>query len=121
MAQSKHHDVTAQLAIQALAGVRDSINTRPAFARAAAKFQSANLESATKRRRIILLNLNDSSEAAFWQTLHNLPEFFTIISEKESHQRGEYVVRVIFYELGDELPVVKTKEQFLEQYSDAEY
>ena len=46
-----------------------------------------------------------------WQLLHNNPDRFEVISEKESHQKQEYFVRIIYNELGDELADVKTKEE----------
>jgi len=109
--------ITAPLSQRALAGLSDSIANRPALCAAAAKFVSRIVEESVRRKRVVLLNLNKFNDLSFWQTLHNLPDKFEIISEKESHQRGEYLARVIFYELGEDLPVVKTQEQLIEEYN----
>ena len=108
--------VSKNLASRSLAGLTESIGGKPALSRAVSKFTRQVSEETNKRKRLILLNLNNDEEAAFWQLLHNKPDIFKIITEKESHQRGEYVVRIVFYELGDGLPEVKTKEQLFEQY-----
>lgn len=108
--------VTKNLASRSLAGLSNSIGSKPAMGRALSKFARQVSEEANKRKRLILLNLNNDEEAAFWQLLHNKPETFKVITEKESHQRGEYVVRIVFYEIGDNLPEVKTKEELFEQY-----
>ena len=75
------------------------------------------MDEQLRRKRIVLLNLHRSRESTFWQILQNTPERFQIISEKESHQRGEYVVRVIFYEVGENLPVYKSQAALIEEYT----
>ncbi len=60
-----------------------------------------------KRKRVVLLDLNREEDIQFWQELHNNPDRYQIISEKESHQKAEYFVRIIYFELGDEQPAVK--------------
>jgi len=72
------------------------------------------LVASGSKMRIELLNLNRPDDLARWQTLHNDVDRYRIINEKESHQKGEYFVRIIYNELGDDLPTVKTQEQLRE-------
>lgn len=108
--------VSRDLANKSLQGMTASIADRPAINRAVAKFTRQVVEEASKRRRIVLLNVAMPEDAAFWECLHNIPERFEVVSEKESHQKGEYLIRVIFNELGEDLPPTKTQEAFLDQY-----
>lgn len=64
-----------------------------------------------KMRRIELLDLNKETDLERWQVLHNNPDKYEVLSEKESHQKTEYFVRIIYYELGDDLPDVKSKDE----------
>lgn len=65
----------------------------------------------TKMRRIELLDLNKPADLERWQVIHNTPEKFEVISEKESHQKSEYYIKITYFELGDDQPAVKSKEQ----------
>ena len=109
--------ISKDLTSRTLNTMRAQLGTSRAVSISATKFNAAAHEDATRKQRVVLLNLNNSDELSFWQVLHNTPESFEIISTKESHQRGEYVVRVIFYELGDDLPTVRTLEELLEIYN----
>lgn len=109
--------ITNVLSKQVLEGISSSIASRPALGAAAAKFVAKGMDEQLRRKRIVLLNLHRSRESTFWQILQNTPERFQIISEKESHQRGEYVVRVIFYEVGENLPVYKSQAALIEEYT----
>lgn len=108
--------ISKSLSRQALAGLADAINNRPAMNAVVAKFTAQTAEEDLRRKRIVLLKLTVPAEMSFWQLLHNSPDKFQLISEKESHQKNEYYVRVIFYELGESLPVVKTQEELLHEY-----
>lgn len=112
----KSSRITEDLAARALDTMSTDIGRRPAFRLAATRLNKLSMDNATTRRRVVLLNLADDEQAAFWQILSNSTEHFTIISQKESHQRGEYVVRVIFDEHGEDLPITKTQEEFITQY-----
>ena len=70
----------------------------------------------TRRNRFVLLNMQNPMDNQFLQILHNRPDKFEIASSKESHQRGEYVYRVHFYELGEDLPVVKGQDTLIAEY-----
>lgn len=71
--------------------------------------------SSSAKMRVELLNLSRESDLARWQVLHNDGERYRIITEKESHQKGEYFVRIIYCELGDDLPIVKTQQELREE------
>lgn len=114
--------VTQALSAKAFTSLTQSINNRPALNAIVSKFSKISAEAAAKRKRIILLNLDDPDDVAFWQILENDTERFSGINHKEVHQRGEYLIRVIFYEHGEDLPLVKKKTEFISEYvPDAQY
>lgn len=76
---------------------------------------SSKLAFSNKKLRQELLNMKLDTDSQRWQELHNNVDKYQVVSEKESHQKGEYFVRIIYYELGDDLPDVKTKEQLRDQ------
>lgn len=91
--------------------VKDGLAQRLAEYPAVLRTRSIGDVAPTKMRRIELLDLNREADRCRWQLLHNNPDKFEVISEKESHQKQEYFVRIIYNELGDELAAVKTKEE----------
>lgn len=91
--------------------VKDGLAQRLAEYPAVLRTRTIGDIAPSKMRRIELLDLNKEADRCRWQLLHNDTERFEVISEKESHQKQEYFVRIIYYELGDELPSVKTKEE----------
>lgn len=95
--------------------IKAGLSARLAERLAVAKYAPRDtLAAAGSKMRIELLNLNRPDDLARWQTLHNDTDRYRIINEKESHQKGEYFVRIIYNELGDDLPTVKTQEQLRE-------
>ena len=91
--------------------VREGLKQRLANQNAATKLTSYDTPYASKKMRIELLDLSIPEDIARWQLLQNNKEKFEVISMKESHQKNEYYVRVIYNELGDDLPDVKTIEE----------
>ncbi len=68
-------------------------------------------------RRVVVLDMTKSKHVKLWQILHNNPEKFTILNEKESAQQTKYFSRIIFEELSDgELPTTRTIEDFENLY-----
>lgn len=90
-------------------GLRARLNNQSAATRLNAYPTS---KSSSKKMRIVLLDLNNAGDIEKWQMLHNDKENYEVISSKESHQKNEYYVRVIYYELGDDLPNVQVDTKF---------
>lgn len=65
----------------------------------------------TKRRRIELLDLKKATDKRRWQIIHNDSDRYEFISEKFTTVRADrfvdYTCLIMYYELGDELPMVK--------------
>lgn len=76
----------------------------------------SNEEKTASRVRFVLLDMGNPCEAEMVQVLYNSPERFRIIDKKESHQRGEYLIRMIFEELGEGLPVIKSQQELIHEY-----
>ena len=47
---------------------------------------------------------------ARWQILQNDKARYEIISDNPSHQKGEFLSRIVYNEIGDDLPLVKSQE-----------
>jgi hypothetical protein len=77
----------------------------------------------TKRRRFELLDLDDEADLARWQVLHNDAHRYEVLSEKFSHVKGvheaEHTCAVVYLELGEDLPLVKTRGELRSQDSKA--
>lgn len=112
------NQVSRDLAQRSFESLGNSLRQTPALSAVAAKFTKQHTEAATRRRRVVLLDMNDERDVEFWQILLNSPERYHVISQKESHQRGEYVIRIFFDELGEDLPVTKTKEELIQEHID---
>lgn len=93
------------------ARVREGLKSRLANQYAATRLGSYDVSHTNKKMRIELLDLSRPEDIARWQLLQNNKEKFEVISMKESHQKNEYYVRVIYNELGDDLPDVKSIEE----------
>lgn len=98
--------------------VRENIKTSLVIDKAYVQSVSnANMSAANVRQRIVVLDMRIEEQMAFWQILHNRPESFEIISEKEIAQQKQYYIRVLFREKSDnELPEVKTLKDLLSEY-----
>ena len=94
------------------ARVREGLKQRLSNQYAATKLNAYDLGNlSAKKMRIELLDLSLPEDVARWQLLQNNKEKYEVVSMKESHQKNEYYVRIIYYELGDDLPDVKTVEE----------
>lgn len=107
--------INTELAKRSFRGFTETLRDQPSLSAVTAKFTKQYADAATRRRRNVVLDMEDESDAQFWQVLHNTSSKFKVLSEKESHQKGEYLCRVIFEEIGDDLPVYKTKDQLIEE------
>lgn len=72
-----------------------------------------------KRRRIENLDLNREDDRERWQIIHNDTDRYEFISEHftqvKGNYEGEYRCRIIYYEIGDNLPLSKTEEELRAQ------
>lgn len=74
-----------------------------------------NKDVDAKRRRCELLDMTNESDQQRWQILHNDTDRYEVISEKISTVRGDnkvdYMCFVVYNELGDDLPIYRTKDE----------
>lgn len=105
-------DLTARIH----SGLKSTLGNSPAMSKMATNFLSHSNTTTTSRRRVALLDLNNSTHNEFWQILHNTPERFKVISSKESHQNSGYLCRLVFDEIGEHLAIAKSLEDLLEEY-----
>ena len=80
-------------------GLREKLANNTAVKR----FYTYQPGGTSKKMRLELLDLGRPDDVRRWQELHNDKEHYEVLSTKESHQKSEYLMRVIFYELGDNL------------------
>ncbi len=82
----------------------------------AAAVQSPRIEIERQERmkRIELLKLNDPSDVERWQVIQNDSARYSVVSEQVNVARGdltvEYSVLIVYYEIGDNLPLAKPKD-----------
>jgi hypothetical protein len=63
----------------------------------------------TKCRRIELLDMNNDQDRRRWQVLHNDAERYEVLNESEKMAaNGDYLIRIIYYEKGSNLPIYKS-------------
>jgi hypothetical protein len=66
---------------------------------------------ASKKKRIEVVDITTDAGNKRWQELHNNTEAYEIISSKDSILKGqygvEYTVIVVYYELGEDLPIAR--------------
>jgi hypothetical protein len=62
-----------------------------------------------------LLNLRTEEGIRRWQILNNDKERYEVISSKDSDQRGETMCHIVYYELGEDLPISKSAEELNEE------
>lgn len=75
----------------------------------------------SKARRIELLDMNKDSDCRRWQVLFNDSSRYEVISTKEqTTASGDYFVRVIYFEKGDNLPLYKSQRELREKDDQAE-
>lgn len=78
--------------------------------------ESAHVE---RRRRFELLDMKNEDDRIRWQVLHNDQDRYEVISEKFSQVKGvgegEYTCSIVYDELGDGLPLVKTQHELRSQ------
>jgi hypothetical protein len=103
--------MTTHLSHELTNRVREGLKQRLANQHAATKLNWYDTPHTSKKMRIELLDLSRPEDVARWQLLQNNKEKYEVVSMKESHQKNEYYVRVIYNELGDDLPDVKTIEE----------
>jgi hypothetical protein len=84
-----------------------------------AAFASISLGDNRKMRRE-LLNLRTEEGIRRWQSLNNCKEKYEVISTKDSDQRGETMCHIIFWELGEDLPDVKSAKELRDEYEESE-
>lgn len=72
----------------------------------------------TKRRRCELLDLSTEHDSARWQIIHNDVDRYEVVSEKYSMIRADdfvdYKCLIVYNELGDNLPLVRTGKSLRE-------
>lgn len=93
--------------------VRSGLVTRLSETPALSKVRATILkhaETGSKRLRQELLNLQKDEDMARWQILNNDRARYEVLSDNPSHQRGEFLTRIVYYERGDNLPFIKTIE-----------
>lgn len=73
------------------------------------------VEELSRRRRIEVLDLTLDEDVERWQILHNDTARYEIVAEVFTHLKGsyegEYKCRITYNEIGEDLPLTKTKSQ----------
>jgi hypothetical protein len=64
--------------------------------------------TAGRRQRRETLDLDNEQDLARWQILHNDPEHYEIIDERDSHTARSSLCHVVYWEIGDDLPIAKS-------------
>lgn len=70
-----------------------------------------NFSQTERRIRQELLDLSSDADMRRWQELYNDKEKFEVVSDKPSHQRGDHRTSIVYYELGQDLPLTKSKRE----------
>jgi hypothetical protein len=91
-------------------GLRARIGEMAAVTPALAALIRGNFQT-EKRMRLELLDLTNDADMARWQKLRNDSEKYEIISDKPSHQKGDHRTAIMYYELGEDLPMIKSKRE----------
>jgi len=107
--------------IQALRSAAEALRTTALTAakrRIPAGLRASEADASQRRRRIELLDLSNDEDLKRWQEIYNQPEKYSVISEKVSTVRGEHTVDytslVTYYEIGDDLPVTRARNDLRE-------
>lgn len=84
----------------------------------------AAVEDTTRRRRIEVLDLREDDELSRWQVLHNDTDRYEVVSEKFSqikgNYEGEHTCTIIYNEIGEGLPLIKSKAELRSQDNKAQ-
>jgi len=75
----------------------------------------------SRARRIELLDMNKDIDCRRWQVLYNDTARYEVISATEkTSAAGDYFIRVIYFEKGDNLPLYKSQQELREGDDQAE-
>lgn len=111
-------DITSGLGDRVIAGLHGRLAENNALSRLYHRRNSGNLQESleSKKNRLVILDLNNPYHIELWNIIYNTPERFTVIEKKVSHQKDEYMLLLQFTEHGDNLPISKTREDFIDEY-----
>lgn len=110
---------TAELVTRVRAGLSKRISEVPALERIQALILQKEFEQErTVMMRTELLNLKIPADLDRWQELHNDPSRYEVLSTVEkTTPKGDYFVRIIYNEKGEDQPIVKSQKELREQAS----
>jgi hypothetical protein len=103
------HGADLELSRRVQDGLRARISETTAVSPALAAL-IRNFAHTEKRLRQELLNLSNDADMLRWQELYNDKEKYEVVSDKPSHQRDDHRTSIVYYELGQDLPVTKSKK-----------
>lgn len=93
-------------------GVTSAVSRRPPLGLV------PDADDAGKMHRMELLDLKKPEDKERWQVIHNDHERYEVISERFSTVRADsyvdYMCLIIYFELGDDLPLVKVDDDLRE-------